>query len=70
LEVGSNDSEEQKNGEAGILGFFKKTFSSVKKTFESTFNQQRPPKQGRGAIRPKSRVIEDGSRRPSLLFDD
>jgi hypothetical protein len=36
------ENEERKNSEeeepAGFFGFFKKTFSSVKKTFESTFN--------------------------------
>jgi hypothetical protein len=26
--------------QAGLFGFFKKTFSSVKKTFEKTFNQK------------------------------
>ena len=41
----SNGSEEEdkyegdvNQGSDGIMGFFKKTFSSVKKTFESTFN--------------------------------
>ena len=36
-ESGSEQGGDEKNT-AGFLGFFKKTFSSVKKTFESTFN--------------------------------
>lgn len=76
IDLASNDrgsegeEEEAKGGGVGIMGFFKKTFSSVKKTFESTFNQQKPPTaKGRGA-RPKSRLAEESSRRPSLLLDD
>ena len=57
-------------GGAGIIGFFKKTFSSVKKTFESTFNQQKPPATMVRNARPKSRVADETSRRPSLLLDD
>ncbi len=36
---GDSDEEDKMKG-SGIIGFFKKTFSSVKKTFESTFKQQ------------------------------
>jgi len=54
----------------GIMGFFKKTFSSVKKTFESTFNQQKPPQTKVRGVRPKSRVADEANRRPSLLLDD
>ena len=34
----SDENSSSEKEEAGFLGFFKKTFSSVKKTFESTFN--------------------------------
>jgi hypothetical protein len=53
------------------MGFFKKTFSSVKKTFESTFNQQKPPAlKGAPGTRAKSRIADDRSGRPSLILDD
>jgi hypothetical protein len=74
IELASNDGgsegEEAKGGGVGIMGFFKKTFSSVKKTFESTFNQQKPPATKGRAARPKSRVADEPSCRPSLLLDD
>ena len=77
IDLASNDrgsegeEEEVKGGGVGIMGFFKKTFSSVKKTFESTFNQQqKPPSSKVRGARPKSRVADEASRRPSLLLDD
>jgi hypothetical protein len=70
-ERGSEGEEEEvKGGGVGIMGFFKKTFSSVKKTFESTFNQQKPPHTKVRGARPKSRVADEVNRRPSLLLDD
>ena len=32
------DEDDEAIEEKGLFGFFKKTFSSVKKTFENTFN--------------------------------
>ncbi len=40
--------------EGGVLGFFKKTLTNVKKTFESTFNQ--PKEHKRALTRPRSKV--------------
>ena len=37
-----SESEEASGEEPGFLGFFRKTFSSVKKTFEQTFNGRAP----------------------------
>ena len=47
-DIGIIEDEEEK----GIIGFFRKTFSSVKKTFESTFNN----KNYRAQSRPKSKM--------------
>jgi hypothetical protein len=38
--------EQNSSDEKGFLGFFKKTFSSVKKTFENTFNNNNEKKKG------------------------
>lgn len=40
----SNENSSGEKDGTGLMGFFKKTFSSVKKTFESTFN---PKNQGK-----------------------
>lgn len=56
----SNDQEEEE--ETGFLGFFKKTFSTVKKTFEETFTQKHADHsysrhhRFRASTRPRSKV--------------
>lgn len=57
-----HDEEEEEEKTTGILGFFKKTFSSVKKTFESTFNQPREY-HPRASTRPRSKT---GGRRTPI----
>ena len=57
--------EEEEKG--GLMGFFKKTFSSVKKTFESTFYQRSEQQHPRLQGRPRSKMA---GRRTSLLEDD
>ena len=50
------------------MGFFKKTFSSVKKTFESTFNQKSNSNQHRRALtRPRSKMA--GQSTPLIAND-
>lgn len=51
-EEDEDEEDEESKEEEGVLGFFKKTFTSVKKTFESTFNQ--PSK--RALTRPRSKI--------------
>jgi hypothetical protein len=41
IEEMSNENSSDREQELGFLGFFKKTFSSVRKTFEQTFNNKR-----------------------------
>ena len=71
IEEMSNENYSDKEQDPGFLGFFKKTFSSVKKTFEQTFNNKRtnadlPTQKRRPAISQHS-VTRQGAFTPNLM---